>query len=401
MAELNLQVNETNNEFRAETAGGYALNPASLWAGWHQGASRSYGIGARFRDVTIPNSSVIEEAYITLTCKATNVWQVSARASAEQADDPADFSGDDYASVMARWATRTDPVDWDDGGWSVVDAEHDSPDIKAVIQAIVNRPGWVSGNHLVIFWEDWEDRSDHVDAALHNAWPYAQEPLKTVKLYVRYAPVVLPTVTTDLASSVVKTTATPNGTLDGDGGEACDCGFEWGETESYGNTTPTQSKTTGQTFAQAISGLSPNTTYHFRAFATNSAGTSYGSDQTFTTLIDPTAITNPATSIEEIAATLNGTLDDDGGEACDCGFEYGETTDYGTTTPTESKETGEAFSQDITGLTGKHYHFRAIAINAAGTSYGIDRGFFVKGRIKGNPNIDQLIYQHVERMGPH
>ena len=90
-------------------------------------------------------------------------------------------------------------------------------------------------------------------------------------------------VTTDPATGVGMVLADLNGTLDDDGGQACNCGFEWGETVAYGNTTPTQSRTTGQTFAQAISGLTPGTTYHFRAFATNDAGTSYGDDETFTT----------------------------------------------------------------------------------------------------------------------
>lgn len=94
--------------------------------------------------------------------------------------------------------------------------------------------------------------------------------------------VVAPTVATDAATSVEETTATPNGLLDDDGGEACDCGFEWGLDTDYGTITSTQSKTTGQTFSQAITGLVPNTTYHFRAIATNSAGTSYGADRTFT-----------------------------------------------------------------------------------------------------------------------
>lgn len=90
-----------------------------------------------------------------------------------------------------------------------------------------------------------------------------------------------PTVTTDPATSIRQTTATLNGTLDDDGGEACDCGFEWGETIAYGNTTPTQSRTTGQDFAQTITGLRPGVTYHFRAFATNGAGTGNGTDRTF------------------------------------------------------------------------------------------------------------------------
>ncbi|MBA7707220.1 hypothetical protein ES703_116089 [subsurface metagenome] len=97
------------------------------------------------------------------------------------------------------------------------------------------------------------------------------------------APIYLSTVTTDPATAVLPTRAALNGTLDADGGEACDCGFEWGETIAYSNITPTQSKTTGETFSQFISGLDPGTTYHVRAFATNSLGTSYGADRTFTT----------------------------------------------------------------------------------------------------------------------
>ena len=187
----------------------------------------------------------------------------------------------------------------------------------------------------------------------------------------------LSTVTTDPATALLATEATLNGTLDDDGGEACDCGFEWGETVAYGNTTPTQSKTAGQTFAQTITGLDPVKTYHFRAFATNTAGTSYGSDETFTPSVAPAVvITDPASAVGQTTATPNGTLNDDGGEACDCGFEYGETTDYGTETPTQSKTTSETFSQEILGLKGGTvYHFRAKAINSVGTSYGADRTF--------------------------
>jgi len=84
--------------------------------------------------------------------------------------------------------------------------------------------------------------------------------------------------------------ATLNGTLIDDGGQACDCGFEWGETTAYGNTTPTESKTTGQTFSQVITGLSVSTLYYFRAIATNGAGTSYGEAQYFVTLSPRTTV---------------------------------------------------------------------------------------------------------------
>jgi len=188
-----------------------------------------------------------------------------------------------------------------------------------------------------------------------------------------------PQVTTDPALWIGLLSATLDSTLDSGGGiQPCDCGFEWGETEAYGNTTPTERKETGDSFSQLITGLLPNTTYHFRAFATG-FGTSYGADRTFTTapaMILPTVTSDPATGRGAIAATINGTLSQDGGEACECGFEWGLDTGYGTTTPPQSKTTGETFSQVIGGLVpNTTYHFRAFATNSVGTSYGADRTF--------------------------
>ena len=62
--------------------------------------------------------------------------------------------------------------------------------------------------------------------------------------------------------------------------------FQYGRTTSYGSTTVNQTKGWEHiTNASAnISGLTANTTHHFRKKATNSNGTRYGSDKTFTTL---------------------------------------------------------------------------------------------------------------------
>ena len=94
----------------------------------------------------------------------------------------------------------------------------------------------------------------------------------------------VPTVTTEAASGVGVASATLNGTLDHQGAAPSDCGFEWGLDTGYGTTTATQTKTTGESFSQALGGLQPGTIYHFRAFATNPVGTSYGADRTFTTV---------------------------------------------------------------------------------------------------------------------
>lgn len=130
-----------------------------------------------------------------------------------------------------------------------------------------NQPNWVADTKQSVF-------------SIRTA---EEPPLGTFApvLTVTYATV--PAVTTDPASDIVQELATLNGTLDDDGDLACTCGFEWGETISYGNTTPTDSKVTGESFSQVIAALERNKTYHFRAFATNAAGTRYGADRSFTT----------------------------------------------------------------------------------------------------------------------
>lgn len=96
----------------------------------------------------------------------------------------------------------------------------------------------------------------------------------------------LPSATTDAASSVGTSTATLNGSINANNSSTT-VTFEYGPTTSYGNTvTATQSPVSGTTstaVSYAMSSLTPNYTYHYRVKTANSAGTTYGSDQSFTT----------------------------------------------------------------------------------------------------------------------
>ena len=95
-----------------------------------------------------------------------------------------------------------------------------------------------------------------------------------------------PTVTTQAATSVDTTSATLNGTVNANGASTT-VTFEYGLTTAYGTSvTADQSPVTGSTstaVSKTISGLTPNTTYHYRVVGQNSAGTSNGEDLTFTT----------------------------------------------------------------------------------------------------------------------
>ena len=190
-----------------------------------------------------------------------------------------------------------------------------------------------------------------------------------------------PVVITNPATLIASFSATLNGSVDPHG-LTTTVYFQYGTTTSYGHSTATQSKTgnTYQNVAANISGLAASTTYHFRVVATNSAGTKYGSDRTFTTLSatgPPVVITNAATNVASSSATLNGSLDPHG-LTTTVYFQYGTTTSYGHTTATQSK-TGNTYQNvaaNISGLTASTtFHFRIVATNSAGTVYGSDRTF--------------------------
>ena len=95
----------------------------------------------------------------------------------------------------------------------------------------------------------------------------------------------LPTVTTDTVSGITATTATCSSEVTADGGTTViERGVCWSTSP---NPTVVDAHTTDGTgtgsFTSSITGLMPNTTYHVRAYATNSGGTAYGEILTFTT----------------------------------------------------------------------------------------------------------------------
>ena len=100
----------------------------------------------------------------------------------------------------------------------------------------------------------------------------------------------IPVLTTNEVSAITKITATSGGSISSDGGATVtERGVCWSTSES---TTIADNKTTDGTgagsFTSAISGLTANTTYYVRAYATNNKGTGYGSAMSFTTLKDGT-----------------------------------------------------------------------------------------------------------------
>jgi sugar lactone lactonase YvrE len=190
-----------------------------------------------------------------------------------------------------------------------------------------------------------------------------------------------PIVTTNPAALIASFSATLNGSLNPHG-LSTTFHFQYGATTSYGLTTALQTQTgnTSRNVSANISSLTANTTYHFRIVASNANDTRMGADRVFTTLAmtgAPVVMTNPATFIASFSATLNGSLNPNGLPTT-FHFQYGTTTNYGLTTAPQTRigNTSQPVTANIIGLTaGTTYHFRIVASNADGTSYGSDKTF--------------------------
>ncbi len=200
-----------------------------------------------------------------------------------------------------------------------------------------------------------------------------------------------PTIITNSATSVQTTTATLNGTVDPNGTSTA-VSFHYGSTvtkgsPAYGSTTTDQAAGSGtddiNLFA-AVTSLSPNTTYHYQAMATNSVATVYGSDVTFTTgtAVQPTGITNAASNVQSTTVTLNGTVNPNGA-ATNTYFQWGTTTSYGNNTLVQSLDSGTSVMPITASINGLQpnttYHYQLVATNAAGTTYGGDNSFTTAG----------------------
>ncbi len=93
----------------------------------------------------------------------------------------------------------------------------------------------------------------------------------------------LPRVETEAASGLGATQATLKGSVDPEGAET-KYYFEYGTSTKYGSHTAEASAGEGSTsekVSTAVTGLTPDTTYHYRIVASNHGGTSYGADMQF------------------------------------------------------------------------------------------------------------------------
>lgn len=189
-----------------------------------------------------------------------------------------------------------------------------------------------------------------------------------------------PGVVTRPATAITTNSATVTGTVDPNT-LATTYSFQWGTGTAYGNSTPVGSAGSGDRqipVNAVIPALVANVNYHYRVVATNAAGTTNGADRIVSIAGAPVVSTGAASLITATGASIKGTVDANL-LTTSYWFEYGTDTTYDSRTPlADGGNLTKAVTRlaTVTGLkSGTLVHYRIVASNSAGTTYGADRYF--------------------------
>ncbi|MEO5905657.1 MAG: hypothetical protein ABIQ11_02950, partial [Saprospiraceae bacterium] len=132
-------------------------------------------IGLRFRNITVPTGSYISSATLTFTSSENASTATSLTMQSEAVNDATTFKTSTYNISLRPRSTQI--VNWSPSAWAM-NEEYISPDIRNLIQEIVDRPGWIPGNDIVFVM-----RGD----GLREAWSYDGDPAKAPLLELTYS----------------------------------------------------------------------------------------------------------------------------------------------------------------------------------------------------------------------
>jgi hypothetical protein len=132
-------------------------------------------IGTRFRQVEIPNGAEIASAHLQLYAGVTEKSTATIQAQA---------TGDAVGFALGQNSPRTQAsVAWNWQGDEPENMWYSSPDLRQIIQEVVNRPDWSSGNALVLIYDG---KNTLGSGTFFSAWE--ADPQRAAKLQITYLP---------------------------------------------------------------------------------------------------------------------------------------------------------------------------------------------------------------------
>lgn len=164
----------SNNDDAEEHEFSGAVNPfrSSLAMTEKDGKQK---IGWRFRHVTIPKGSYIQSAHLEWTSNAVDNATANWTLQSELSGNASAFTTSKYNLSLRNRSSQV--LQWSPAGWNATNTNYSSPEIKHLIQQVVDQSGWVTGHDLALLL-----RGD----GLRQAWSYDGDSLKGARLVITY-----------------------------------------------------------------------------------------------------------------------------------------------------------------------------------------------------------------------
>jgi hypothetical protein len=145
---LPLSAGENDAEERVSSGGSVTLASSSLQL-TEDGATQQV-VGLRFDGIGVPPGARVISARIQLTSDAVQSAPTSLRLEGEASDDASVFQRAD--GNLTRRPRTSSSVAWSPPAWTSNGAsgpDQLSPELRTIVQEVVDRPGWVAGNAMV------------------------------------------------------------------------------------------------------------------------------------------------------------------------------------------------------------------------------------------------------------
>lgn len=152
--------------------GGMSLTSSDLEIGNDGGDEQFTGI--RFQNVSVPQGAIISNAFIRMRADETDGIgsQLNIYIKAQDIDNAAQFTTAN-SNISSRTLTTAQHT-WPDGSVPAWNAStvYDTPDISTLVQELVDRLGWSSGNAMAfVYWSDMGETSERVGDSYEGGWP--------------------------------------------------------------------------------------------------------------------------------------------------------------------------------------------------------------------------------------
>lgn len=161
LVQINVQVSSGSDDAEEDTNDGI-VNLTSSDLELVEDGSTPQEVGIRFASVDVPSGVTITNAYVQFTVDNTDGDATSLHIYAEEHDNPPTFSNIDF-NVSSRDKTAIS-VPWSPTAWNtsgVAGSDQQTPNLRPLMQSIINRSGWAANNAIVLIFTGTGERTAH------------------------------------------------------------------------------------------------------------------------------------------------------------------------------------------------------------------------------------------------